>query len=167
MEILRDTLNTNKYFDCSAVCVIIRIKLTQKGENMPKYTYNHTHHTSSNPKAAVEFYTKNLSAKVTREFMLSGNQPAWDLELGGLLVRISGGTGADESLKNKQAPKVSMRAQYGLHHLALTVDNLDATVKDLKSKGVTFVLEPKPGSGPAFIMAPDDLLIELIGARPS
>ncbi len=132
---------------------------------MPKYEYNHTHHTSANPRAAVEFYTKNLGAKVTREFMLSGNKPAWDIDLGGLLVRISEGTGADDVLKNKQAPKITMRAQYGLHHLALTVDNLDEAVKDLKAKGVPFVLEPKPGSGPAFIMAPDELLIELIQKR--
>lgn len=137
---------------------------------MPKYEYNHTHHTSSNPPAAVEFYTKNLGAKVTREFMLSGNKPAWDIDLGGLLVRVSGGTGADEALKNKQAAKIAMRPQYGLHHLALTVDNLAAAIKDLKLKGVEFVLEPTgsvPGSGPAFIKCPDDVLIELIGARPS
>ena len=135
---------------------------------MPKYTYNHAHHTSNNPQAAVEFYTKNLGAKVTRELMLSGNRPAWDVDLGGLLVRISGGTGADEALKNKQGAKIPIRPQYGLHHLGLKVDNLDAAVKDLKSKGVEFVLEPTssgPGSGPAFIKCPDEVLIELIGPR--
>ena len=134
---------------------------------MPKYAVNHTHLTSSNPKAAAEFYTKNLGGKITREFMLSGNQPAWDIDLGGLLIRISGGTGADEALKTKQSPWVTMRAQYGLHHLALTADNLDAAVKELKARGVEFVIEPKPGTGPAFIMAPDGVLFELIGARPS
>jgi hypothetical protein len=56
---------------------------------MPKYEVNHTHLTSANPKAAVEFYTKNLGGKVTAERMLSGNQPAWDVDLGGLLIRIS------------------------------------------------------------------------------
>lgn len=131
---------------------------------MPKYEINHTHHTSSDPKAAVDFYVKNLGAKVTREFMLSGNKPAWDIDLGGLLVRISAGTGADDVLKTKQSPWVTMRPQYGLHHLALTVENFDAAVKDLKAKGVEFVLEPV-GSGPAFIKCPDDVLIELIPKR--
>jgi catechol 2,3-dioxygenase-like lactoylglutathione lyase family enzyme len=133
---------------------------------MPKYEVNHTHLTSANPKATVEFYTQKLGGKITAERMLSGNQPAWDVDLGGLLIRISAGTGADDALKTKQSPWTTMRAQYGLHHLALTADNLDEAVKDLKAKGVEFILEPKPGSGPAFIMAPDGVLFELIGARP-
>lgn len=132
---------------------------------MLKYEVNHTHLTSANPKAAVDFYTKNLGGKVISERMLSGNQPAWDVDLGGLLIRISATTGADETLKTRQAAKVAMRAQYGLHHLALTADNLDETVKDLKAKGVEFVIEPKPGTGPAFIMAPDGVLFEIIGAK--
>jgi catechol 2,3-dioxygenase-like lactoylglutathione lyase family enzyme len=59
-----------------------------------------------------------------------------------------------------------MRAQYGLHHLGMAADNLDEAVKDLKAKGVEFVLEPKPGAGPAFIIAPDGVLFELTQARP-
>ena len=133
---------------------------------MPKYEINHTHLTSANPKAAVEFYVKNLGGKVTAERMLAGNQPAWDVDLGGLLLRISSGTGADDILKTKQAAKIDMRAQYGLHHLGLTVDNLDEAVKDLKAKGVEIFLEPKPGTGPAFIWGPDGVMFELIGARP-
>jgi catechol 2,3-dioxygenase-like lactoylglutathione lyase family enzyme len=132
---------------------------------MLKYEVNHTHLTSVNPKAAVDFYVKNLGGKITAERMLSGNQPAWDVDLGGLLIRISATTGADDILKTRQAAKLAMRAQYGLHHLALTADNLDETVKDLKAKGVEFVIEPKPGTGPAFIMAPDGVLFEIIGAK--
>ena len=129
---------------------------------MPNYRYSHTHIASPNPQAAVEFYTKNFGAKVTREFLMR-DQPAWDLDLGGLLgFRITANTAADGALKNKQAAKVSMRPQYGLHHLGLIVDNLTEAVKDLKSKGVEFVLDPTVvGSGPAFVKCPDDTVMEL------
>ena len=128
---------------------------------MLKLQYNHTHHTSSNPKAAIEFYTKNLGAKVTK-VMGSPDKPVYIIDLGGLIVEVTGSTRADEALKNKQAATVVMRPQYGLHHLAFTVDDLDAAVKDLKSKGVQFVVEAPPGeTSYAFIMCPDDLLIQL------
>ena len=129
---------------------------------MPNYRYSHLHFTSSNPQAAIEFYTKNFGAKVTREF-IARDQPAWDLALGGLLgFRITASTGADEALKNKQAAKVRMRPQYGLHHLGLAVDDLTEAIKDLKSKGVEFVLDPTlVGSGPAFVKCPDDIVMEL------
>jgi catechol 2,3-dioxygenase-like lactoylglutathione lyase family enzyme len=133
---------------------------------MPKYEINHTHLTSADPKAAVAFYTQKLGGKITAERMLAGNQPAWDIDLGGLLIRISAGTGADDALKTKQSPRVAMRAQYGLHHLALTVDNLDEAAKDLKAKAVEFLFDHKPGSPVAFIIGPDGVLFELIGARP-
>ncbi len=141
---------------------IMQIKLIGRRRTMPKYQYNHMHTTSSNPQAALEFYTKNLGAKVMREF-IAHDKPAWDLDLGGLLgFRITASTGADEVLKNKQAAKVTMRPQFGLHHLALAVDNLAEAIKDLKSKGVEFVLDPTlVGSGPTFIKGPDDILIEL------
>jgi catechol 2,3-dioxygenase-like lactoylglutathione lyase family enzyme len=129
---------------------------------MLNYRYNHLHTTSSNPQKAVEFYIKNFGARVTRQFT-AHDQPAWDLDLGGLpAFRINGNTGADEALKTRQAAKVTMRPQFGLHHLSLTVDNLAEAIKDLKSKGVEFVLDPTlVGSGPTYIKGPDDILIEL------
>ena len=125
----------------------------QKGEEaMIAYKHDHTHLTSLDPDKVVEFYTKTLGAKVTREREVSGRRMI-DIDLGGIPVRISSGTGADDAWKG---------LRFGLHHLGFIVDNLNETVTDLKAKGVEFVVEPKPGANFAFIKGPDNVLIEII-----
>ena len=122
--------------------------------------HEHTHLTSPNPEKVVEFYTQVMGAKVTKEQEVSGRRMI-DLDLGGLTVRISGSTGADDAWKGPR---------FGLHHLGLAVDNMDEFAANLKSKGVEFVVEPtqpKPGVKIAFIKAPDNVLFELIEIKES
>jgi len=61
------------------------------------YKHYHTHFTSREPAKAVEFYQRMFGAKVLRSFVLYGGVDIWDLEVGGLMLRISGSTGAEES----------------------------------------------------------------------
>ncbi|MFH1639703.1 MAG: VOC family protein [Chloroflexota bacterium] len=126
---------------------------------MATYEYNHTHVTSNNPEEVVDFFSKILGATNIQERMLAG-QKAWDVNVGGLLVRISYNTSADEALKKRQETPPP-----GFHHLALSVSNLDEAVADMKSKGVEFVVEPQPGKSPAFIKTKGNVLIELIQKR--
>ena len=122
--------------------------------------HEHTHLTSPDPEKVVEFYTQVMGAKVTKEQEVSGRRMI-DLDLGGLTVRISGSTGADDAWKG---------LRFGLHHLGLAVDNMDEVAANLKSKGVEFVVEPtqpKPGVKMAFIKAPDNVLFELIEIKES
>ena len=122
--------------------------------------HEHTHLTSPDPEKVVEFYTQVMGAKVTKEQEVSGRRMI-DLDLGGLTVRISGSTGADDAWKGPR---------FGLHHLGLVVDNMDEFAANLKSKGVEFVVEPiqpKPGVKMAFIKAPDNVLFELIEIKES
>ena len=130
---------------------------------MAKYTNDHTHLTSGNPQKLVDFYTRVMGGKVDREFLLGGSHKAWDVNLGGLLIRISGWTNGDEALQKEYAAARG-RHQFGLHHLAMTVDNLDEAYTELKANGAEFVLPPK-GTGPAFVVAPENVLIELIQRR--
>jgi len=127
---------------------------------MAAYKHDHTHLTSPDPDKVVEFYTKVMGAKVTKEQVALGGKLV-DIDLGGIPVRISGHTGADNDWKG---------LRFGLHHLGLEVNNLDEVAADLKSKGVEFVVEPtqpRPGLKFAFIKAPDNVLFELIEQKES
>jgi catechol 2,3-dioxygenase-like lactoylglutathione lyase family enzyme len=122
------------------------------------YKHYHTHFTSREPEKAVEFYQRMFGAKVLRSFVLYGGVNIWDLDVGGLMLRISGSTGAEES------GGVTERL-YGLHHLGLLTDNLEQAVAELKSKGAEFVAEPtssRPGLKYAFLRAPENTFVELV-----
>ena len=131
---------------------------------MVKYTNSHTHLTGANPEKLLDFYTRVMGGKIDREFLLAGSHKTWDVNLGGLLIRISDWSNADEVLKEEYA-KARGRRQFGIHHLAMTVDDMDLAYNELKANGAEFVLPPKvtgPASRVAFIVAPENVLIELI-----
>lgn len=122
------------------------------------YKHYHTHFTSREPAKAVEFYQRMFGAKVLKSFVLYGGVNFWDLDVGGLRLRISGSTGAEES------GGVTER-HYGLHHLGLLTDNLEQAVAELKAKGAEFVAGPtssRPGIKYAFLRAPENTFIELV-----
>jgi len=122
---------------------------------MVTYKQDHTHITSPDPDKTVEFYTQVMGAKLIKDQESSGLRLI-DLNLGGIPIRISRNTGADKAWKG---------LRFGLHHLGLTVDNMEEFVARMKSKGVEFVVEPfqpRPGVKLAFIKAPDNVLFEII-----
>ena len=127
---------------------------------MSSYRHNHTHLTSQDSEKAIEFYTQVMGAEIisVRE---SGGRKMVDIDLGGVPVRISSSTGADD---------VWQGLRYGLHHLGLTVSNMEKFTEHLKSKGVEFVVEPnqpRPGVKIAFIKGPDNVLFEIIERKES
>ena len=82
---------------------------------MAVYTHNHTHLTSAHPEKLVDFYTRAMGGKLEREFLVGGSHKAWDVNLGGLIIRISDWVNADEVLKAEYA-NATGRHQFGLHH---------------------------------------------------
>ena len=127
---------------------------------MLSYRHHHTHLTSQDTEKTIEFYTQVMGAEITnvRE---NGGRKMVDIDLGGVPVRISSSTGADD---------VWQGLQYGLHHLGITVSNMEQLTEHLKSKGVEFVVEPKqtrPGTKIAFIKGPDNVLFEIIESKES
>lgn len=127
---------------------------------MTSCKHDHTHLTSPDPDKVVEFYTQVMGAKFIKEIESSGRKMI-DLDLGGIPIRISSGTGADNAWKGPR---------FGLHHLGLLVDNMDEFAAELKSKGVEFVVEPtqpRPGLKFAFIKGPDNVLFEIIEQKES
>jgi len=127
---------------------------------MLSYRHSHTHLTSQDPEKAIEFYTQIMGAEIIN-VLESGGQKMVDLDLGGVPIRISSGTGADDVWKGPG---------YGLHHLGLIVSNMEKFTEHLKSKGVEFVVEPNrpsPGLKTAFIKGPDNVLFDIIEIKES
>ena len=122
------------------------------------YKHYHTHLTTRNPGKAVEFYQRMFDAKVLRSFTSYENVDLWDLDVGGLRLRISSSTGAEEARNISQD-------YYGLHHLGILTEDMDRAVTELMSKGAEFVVGPtssRPGIRYAFMKAPENTLIELV-----
>ena len=54
---------------------------------------------------------------------------------------------------------------YGLEHIGLTVDDVDAAVEELRAKGAEIAIGPltrNPGLRLAFIRGPEGIMIELV-----
>jgi len=122
---------------------------------MVTYKHDHTHITTPEPDKIIDFYTKVIGAKVVKEIESAGRRLV-DVDLGGIPVRISSGTGAD---KDWTGPR------YGLHHLGLEVDNMDEFIAQMRANAVEIVTEPfqaGPGTRAAFIKCPDGVLYEVI-----
>jgi len=64
------------------------------------YKFDRIHLASSNPRETADFYTKALGAKVVGD---QGRERV-DLDIGGLLVRISTVAEVEEPLKIEQPP---------------------------------------------------------------
>src|SRR5262249_9477891 len=91
----------------------------------------------------------------------SRGMPSVRLKLGGANVYLRPGR-PDESL----TPPDSQH--FGADHFGLRVADVDATVAELRQRGVFIEVEPwgfSPGSRIAFIKGPDGVRIELVQAR--
>ena len=124
---------------------------------MVRFNWEHVHLRSPDPEATAEWYQDKLGAEVIRTKNADGSTRI-DLNLSGQKVFI-----ASVDPAKVGAPPVS--PYQGLDHFGLTCDDLEAAVKELKAKGVTFTMEPKeirPGTKIAFITAPQNVSIELL-----
>jgi catechol 2,3-dioxygenase-like lactoylglutathione lyase family enzyme len=139
----------------SILTVVVHYELARGEEAMSSYRHHHTHLTSQDAEKAIEFYTQVMGAEVIDVRESAGGKMV-DIDLGGVPVRVSSHTGADDAWQG---------LRYGLHHLGITVSDMGKFAQHLKSKGVEFVVEPKqtrPGTKIAFIKGPDDVLFEVI-----
>lgn len=80
----------------------------------------------SDMEKSVKYYTENLGFKVEEVFNLGPNQ---------IILLKSKGNTMLELIDNKDF-------DVGFYSIGMEVDDLDKTVKDLKDKGIEFLLEP-------------------------
>jgi len=104
-----------------------------------------------------------FGAEVTRSVYPPGTlypgQQRISMRLGGQTVLIAPPHPHDA---NAVAPTFP---HYGLEHIGLTVDNVDAAVEELRAKGAEIAIGPltrNPGLRLAFIRGPEGIMIELV-----
>ena len=100
---------------------------------MRDYRYDHVHLRSRDPDATARFFETMFGAEVTRSIYPPGTlypgQQRITMRLGGQTVLIAPPHPHEATATPPPFP------HYGLEHIGLTVDDVDAAVAELRAKG--------------------------------
>jgi lactoylglutathione lyase len=110
---------------------------------------NHLHLKTKDPEKTAKFYVDNLGAKIVSQSPSGG----YRLDLHGLSLNVT------NFLENQTRKQI-----YGMEHIAIDTDELDALVQKLKSQGIN-ILEQTTVSGGrrvCFFEGPDGVQLEFI-----
>jgi lactoylglutathione lyase len=127
---------------------------------MARFIYDHVHLISPDPIKAAQFYEEAFSARrvAAGQYPEGGTRVELSIEGTRLLIR----TPKDASNAAEDTPGT----RHGLEHFGLRTDDIETAVADLKAKGVKIIEDIKvsvpTGSKIAFLMAPDNVMIELV-----
>lgn len=111
----------------------------------------HTAIASPAPKELAQWYVENLGFRINYDY--DGN----------FFVRAANGTMLE--IIPSQGPRaVSAMRDPGIRHLAIAVDDFDASLAELKSRKVNFLTEPYENEGNrlVFFSDPDGNILHLI-----
>jgi lactoylglutathione lyase len=130
---------------------------------MRDYLYDHVHLRSPDPDATARFMETMFGAEVTRGVYLPGTlypgHQRITMRLGGQTVLIAPPHPQEATATAPPFP------HYGLEHIGLTVDDVDAAVAELRAKGAEIAIGPltrNPDLRLAFIRGPEGIMIELV-----
>jgi catechol 2,3-dioxygenase-like lactoylglutathione lyase family enzyme len=126
---------------------------------MPSYKYHHIHICSPDPAKTARLYENMFGARVVKEEKIPDGRTNVELDLGGIKIFFITSKVEAESGTTSSPPA------YGLDHLGLITDDIEAAAANLKANGLKFrqeVTELGPGFKIAFLEAPDNVLIELV-----
>ena len=130
---------------------------------MRDYRFDHIHLRASNPDATASFFETMFAAEVVRDVYppctLYPCQQRIRMRVGGQTVLIAPTHPHDPMAPAPRFP------YYGLEHMGLTVDDLEAAVADLRAKGADIAIGPltrSPGLHLAFVRGPDGIMVELV-----
>jgi lactoylglutathione lyase len=127
-----------------------------------QFRLDHLHFRSPDPEATAQFYQKMLSAQITRSIYPIGSpyagEPKFTMNLGGQKILIA------PTHRSKPTSAPPRAAYFGIEHIGLTVDDIDAAAAEFEAKGAEFVQKPAmtASGNRAFILGPQDVLIEII-----
>ena len=123
--------------------------------------FDHVHLVAKDPHATARWYVEKLGGEIARSAEVKG-APQVYVSFNGFIVIVRGQRPAETA-----ASKETL--QWGIDHFGLRVrGDFDGFCAGLKSKGVTFSLEPtdfNPTTRIAFINAPDGVSIELLDRK--
>jgi len=130
---------------------------------MRDYRYDHVHLRCHDPDAAATFFETMFGAIAKRDIYPPGTlypgQLRVSLNLGGQKVLIAP-THPNDPMT--EAPKFPY---YGVEHIGLTVDDVDAACEELRAKGADIAIGPltrSPGLRLAFVRGPEGIMVELV-----
>ena len=133
---------------------------------MSTVRFDHIHLRSSDPEATARFFETMFGAEATRGVYPSGTlypgQVRIMLRVGGQKVLIAPAHPHDPMTPAPAFP------YYGLEHFGFTVEDLDATIAELRSKGAEIAVGPvtrDAGVYLAFVRGPDGIMVELVQKR--
>ena len=124
---------------------------------------NHIHLRSTDPKTAADWYVEMLGATIVRETEGPAGVSV-SLDIGGTRVNVA------PQAPDQNLPRGSAEVHLGLEHFGLQTDDLEALLARLQTKGLE-ILEPlralPTGMKIVFVLAPDDVRIELMQVPPA
>jgi lactoylglutathione lyase len=133
------------------------------GRPMRDYRYDHVHLRSADPDAMGRFFEAMFGAEVARDIYPPGTlypgQMRVSMKLGGQKVLVAPPHPHDATGAAPQFP------YYGVEHIGLTVDDVDAAVEELRAKGAEIAIGPltrSAGLRLAFVRGPEGVMVELV-----
>ena len=130
---------------------------------MAKVWLEHIHIVTLDPMKLAAFYEKAFGAKITRTGTLPNGGVAVSLDLGGTRLAIM-----VPDTPDKRDPPDNPHKHFGLEHLGIRTDDIETVVKSAVAAGATImqgVTQVRPGARVAFIMAPENTMIEIVEAK--
>jgi catechol 2,3-dioxygenase-like lactoylglutathione lyase family enzyme len=120
--------------------------------------FRHVHLISDDPKATADWYVKALGAEITGSEERRGS---WNvtMRLGEADLRVRQTRETDNIGASNDGRSL------GIHHFALTVDDLEGVIRGVEAAGGKLaepVFTSASGNIIGYVLAPDDVLVELI-----
>ena len=116
--------------------------------------FHHVHIKSPNPRKTAQWWADVFDAKLVPE-----HGAFCPVELDGVLINISG-VSAEEAETMAQG---TAEGNFGLEHVGLTTDDLDADLARLREHGLEiFARRDTPTMRIAFVETPDNVRVEIL-----
>jgi catechol 2,3-dioxygenase-like lactoylglutathione lyase family enzyme len=130
---------------------------------MRDFRFDHVHLRSPSPDATAKFFETMFGAEVRRDTYPPGTlypgQQRLSLTLGGQKILIA------PTHPNDPMTPAPAFPYYGIEHIGLTVDDVDAACEELRRKGADIAIGPltrSAGLRLAFVRGPEGIMVELV-----
>ena len=122
------------------------------------HQFDHGHIKSHDPRKTAQWWADMFGARLLPEFG-SGSTLFAPIAIGGVKINISSPSAAEA----EQMGQGSAALHYGLEHIGLVTDDLDADLSRLREQGLEiFETRETPAMRIAFVETPDKVRVELI-----
>ncbi len=123
------------------------------------YGFDHAHIKCKDPRKTAKWWADNFGAKLLPEAQSPGGPLFCPIQIGGIKINIT----TPRPNETTTIAQGNVGPRFGLEHLGITTDNLDADLAKLKAQGLkVFEVHETPALRFAFVETPDNVRIELM-----